>query len=111
MPKNSNAKLPDRRKSYVSATKTRATSRNEYLPGTVVVLVTGERAGKLLMVQGWTTPPPGKLDLWPAYRLEQQLARITAEWHEEHGKSWKLEIRDAEAADEARTELTRAGLL
>jgi hypothetical protein len=85
---------------HVIATRTRKTRGNAWMPNVVVLRLDGTKAGKLLVLAGWsiaTDEAAESGDLvsvpaWPKTRLRAMLASITREWFESHGKSWKLVI-------------------
>lgn len=67
-----------------------------YMPSEVIILLDGEKTGKLLITCGWTMTTSAKdksCTKWPVDRLRKNLGRILEEWQGDFGKSWKLEIR------------------
>lgn len=80
-------------KGGVVAIKKRVIPSNAWMPDEVHVRLEGDPDPKsrLLLVCGWSTVPDDKR--WLKTRLERYLPKLTKQWEEDFGKSWRLEIR------------------
>jgi hypothetical protein len=90
------AKKPKVTKSLLYATKTKRCGKGvAWMPNEVVVKMTGEKTGKLLITAGWSIDAGD--EAWPTSRIEVNLGRLSDEWVQDFGKGWKLEIRPISA--------------
>ena len=94
---------PKQLKGNVVAIKTRSTKANAWMPDKCNVLLEGDPdpKGRFLQVCGWIiyseAQLPGPLgsietEKWLVARLKRCLPKISQQWAEDFGKSWRLEI-------------------
>lgn len=79
-------------KGLVYAVKTRRTQSNAWMPDECFVRLEGDPDHPSIC--GWSTEPDAKG--WAqTSSLTRRLPKLTEQWKEDYGKSWKLEIRSA----------------
>lgn len=78
-------------KALLWAVKIRKTKSNGWMPDEVVVGLDGDRAGVLLVVDGWSSV--ADKPKWTRARIEKNLTKLARNWVEDVGKGWRLEIR------------------
>jgi hypothetical protein len=81
---------PELPMTQVSATRTRRTKANAWMPQKCFVRLEGEASGGFLTVCGFSVEPDKPI--CGRARLEKYLGKIKQQWCEEYGAGWRLEI-------------------